>query len=73
MPTIGVKRDSLFAALGKTYSTLFLGYVIRQNNLQLFLLKFLADDEFQTLCFEFGLELDEVVRTQLDSFNSVLN
>ncbi|XP_043286852.1 phenylalanine--tRNA ligase beta subunit [Venturia canescens] len=38
MPTVGVKRDLLFKALGKTYS----------------------DDEFQSLCFEFGLELDEV-------------
>lgn len=38
MPTIGVKRDLLFEALGKKYS----------------------DDEFQHLCFEFGLELDEV-------------
>ncbi|CAH0723889.1 unnamed protein product, partial [Brenthis ino] len=38
MPTISVKRDLLFAALGKTYS----------------------DEEFQNLCFEFGLELDEV-------------
>ncbi|KAJ6639718.1 Phenylalanine--tRNA ligase beta subunit [Pseudolycoriella hygida] len=38
MPTIGVKRDDLFAALNKTYT----------------------DDEFQKLCFEFGLELDEV-------------
>ncbi|XP_073817618.1 phenylalanine--tRNA ligase beta subunit [Musca autumnalis] len=38
MPTIGVKRDLLFEALGKTYT----------------------DDEFQTLCFAFGLELDEV-------------
>ncbi|XP_011865085.1 PREDICTED: probable phenylalanine--tRNA ligase beta subunit [Vollenhovia emeryi] len=38
MPTIGVKRDLLFKALGKTYS----------------------DDEFQVLCFKFGLELDEV-------------
>ncbi|CAH0553396.1 unnamed protein product [Brassicogethes aeneus] len=38
MPTIGVKRDVLFEALGKKYT----------------------DDEFQKLCFEFGLELDEV-------------
>ncbi|XP_012231833.1 phenylalanine--tRNA ligase beta subunit [Linepithema humile] len=38
MPTIAVKRDLLFQALGKTYS----------------------DDEFQDLCFKFGLELDEV-------------
>ncbi|EDW80772.1 uncharacterized protein Dwil_GK11710 [Drosophila willistoni] len=38
MPTIGVKRDLLFEALGKKYT----------------------DDEFQELCFAFGLELDEV-------------
>ncbi|KOB71953.1 Phenylalanyl-tRNA synthetase beta subunit [Operophtera brumata] len=38
MPTVSVKRDALFKALGKTYT----------------------DDEFQDLCFEFGLELDEV-------------
>uniref|UniRef100_T1GV78 Phenylalanine--tRNA ligase beta subunit B1 domain-containing protein n=1 Tax=Megaselia scalaris TaxID=36166 RepID=T1GV78_MEGSC len=38
MPTIGIKRDLLFEALGKKYT----------------------DDEFQKLCFEFGLELDEV-------------
>ncbi|KAL3288548.1 hypothetical protein HHI36_002987 [Cryptolaemus montrouzieri] len=38
MPTIGIKRDSLFKALGKTYT----------------------DEEFEKLCFQFGLELDEV-------------
>ncbi|XP_050069267.1 phenylalanine--tRNA ligase beta subunit [Anopheles maculipalpis] len=38
MPTVGVKRDLLFKALGQTYT----------------------DDEFQKLCFEFGLELDEI-------------
>ncbi|KAI5749628.1 hypothetical protein M8J76_008848 [Diaphorina citri] len=38
MPTIGVKRDSLFKALGQTYT----------------------DEEFASLCFAFGLELDEV-------------
>uniref|UniRef100_A0A1A9WY64 Phenylalanine--tRNA ligase beta subunit n=1 Tax=Glossina brevipalpis TaxID=37001 RepID=A0A1A9WY64_9MUSC len=38
MPTIGVKRDLLFEALGTKYT----------------------DDEFQQLCFRFGLELDEV-------------
>lgn len=38
MPTVGVKRDLLFKALGKTYT----------------------DDEFDELCFEFGLELDEI-------------
>ncbi|KAL0831929.1 hypothetical protein ABMA28_001447 [Loxostege sticticalis] len=38
MPTISVKRDALFSALGRKYT----------------------DEEFQDLCFEFGLELDEV-------------
>ncbi|XP_068623404.1 phenylalanine--tRNA ligase beta subunit [Battus philenor] len=38
MPTISVKRDSLFNALGQKYT----------------------DVEFEQLCFEFGLELDEV-------------
>lgn len=38
MPTIGVKRDQLFEALGRSYT----------------------DEEFHNLCFEFGLELDEV-------------
>ncbi|XP_026330336.1 phenylalanine--tRNA ligase beta subunit [Hyposmocoma kahamanoa] len=38
MPTLSVKRDLLFEALGRAYT----------------------DDEFQDLCFEFGLELDEV-------------
>ncbi|XP_067003502.2 phenylalanine--tRNA ligase beta subunit isoform X3 [Anabrus simplex] len=38
MPTIGVKRDLLFEALGQRYT----------------------DQEFADLCFEFGLELDDV-------------
>ncbi|KAM3616623.1 uncharacterized protein V6R79_021006 [Siganus canaliculatus] len=38
MPTVGVKRDLLFRALGRTYT----------------------DEEFDELCFEFGLELDEI-------------
>lgn len=39
MPTVGIKEELLFNALGKTYT----------------------EDEFNDLCFEFGLELDEVV------------
>lgn len=39
MPTIGVDRARLFAALGRSYT----------------------DAEFDELCFDFGLELDEVV------------
>ncbi|XP_060049649.1 phenylalanine--tRNA ligase beta subunit [Erinaceus europaeus] len=38
MPTVTVKRDLLFKALGRTYT----------------------DEEFDELCFEFGLELDEI-------------
>uniref|UniRef100_A0AAQ4QNZ5 Phenylalanine--tRNA ligase beta subunit n=1 Tax=Gasterosteus aculeatus aculeatus TaxID=481459 RepID=A0AAQ4QNZ5_GASAC len=38
MPTVGVKRDLLFTALGRTYT----------------------DEEFDELCFEYGLELDEI-------------
>ncbi|KAJ8388707.1 hypothetical protein AAFF_G00131160 [Aldrovandia affinis] len=38
MPTVSVKRDLLFQALGKEYT----------------------DEEFDELCFEFGLELDEI-------------
>uniref|UniRef100_A0A3P9GYG9 Phenylalanine--tRNA ligase beta subunit n=1 Tax=Oryzias latipes TaxID=8090 RepID=A0A3P9GYG9_ORYLA len=38
MPTVGVKRDILFNALGRSYT----------------------DEEFDELCFEFGLELDEI-------------
>jgi len=38
MPTVGLKRDVLFAALGRSYT----------------------EDEFNDLCFDFGLELDEV-------------
>lgn len=38
MPTVSVKRDLLFEALGQTFT----------------------DEEFDELCFEFGLELDEI-------------
>jgi len=38
MPTVGLKRDALFAGLGRSYT----------------------EDEFNDLCFDFGLELDEV-------------
>ncbi|XP_066476618.1 phenylalanine--tRNA ligase beta subunit [Tiliqua scincoides] len=38
MPTVSVKRDLLFEALGRSYT----------------------DEEFDELCFEFGLELDEI-------------
>jgi phenylalanyl-tRNA synthetase beta chain len=39
MPTVGIPRDPLFEALGRTFE----------------------EEEFEELCFEFGIELDEVV------------
>lgn len=38
MPTVGVKRDELFAAMGQTFT----------------------DEAFDVLCFEFGIELDDI-------------
>ena len=42
MPTLGVPREALFAALGQKYT----------------------EESFDALCFEFGLELDEVVEEE---------
>lgn len=44
MPTVGLKRDLLFQALGQTFT----------------------EEQFDELCFEFGLELDEVVKETND-------
>lgn len=44
MPTIGIKEDLLFEALGRKFT----------------------EQEFNDLCFEFGLELDEVVMERPD-------
>lgn len=33
----------------------------------------LADDEFQTLCFKFGLELDEVVSVEFLTIQQLTN
>lgn len=38
MPTVGVKRDELFAAMQQSFT----------------------DEEFDVLCFEFGIELDDI-------------
>ena len=38
MPTVNLKRDELFAKLGRTFT----------------------EGEFDELCFDFGIELDEV-------------
>ncbi|KAF7243243.1 Phenylalanine--tRNA ligase beta subunit [Varanus komodoensis] len=58
MPTVSVKRDLLFQALGRSYIRPHLEYCD-----QFWAPRFkkdTADEEFDELCFEFGLELDEI-------------
>ncbi|PFX26975.1 Phenylalanine--tRNA ligase beta subunit [Stylophora pistillata] len=50
MPTVDVKRDLLFKAIGKVYT----------------------DEEFEELCFDFGLELDEVVEGEEEGDEGVI-
>ncbi len=57
MPNIGIKRSSLFEELGQTYSKILFPFV---NWINFFLI--LADEEFDQLCFDFGIELDDIVR-----------
>ena len=57
MPTVNVLRDQLFQRLGQVFSESSLIAIQ-----QLTALPFTAaDDEFADLCFNFGLELDDVV------------
>jgi phenylalanyl-tRNA synthetase beta chain len=59
MPTISVKRDLLFEAIGQSFSKLnTISNLIKSFNLFLFV----ADEQFDELCFEFGIELDEVLQ-----------
>ncbi|KAK9107129.1 hypothetical protein Syun_023140 [Stephania yunnanensis] len=74
MPKISVGRDLLFQALGTTYSThrffllitLFISFFsnssisLVQFHLTFSFLCIAAQDEFDELCLEFGLELDDV-------------
>jgi len=56
MPTVAVDKLELFERLGRSYSQfLFFG---PDNSTQ----SGLATEEFDHLCFEFGIELDEDVR-----------
>lgn len=50
MPTVDVKRELLFKAIGKEFT----------------------DEEFEELCFDFGLELDEVVTEGEEGNESVI-
>lgn len=69
MPTINIKRDLLFKALGKTYCKLCISFInlsrIFDRYLKTLCTVISADEEFQDLCFKFGLELDEVVCVSL--------
>lgn len=63
MPTISVNRELLFDFIGKKFSKLEYkfncGYFIATNiNTH----GYLADEKFDELCFEFGIELDDVVK-----------
>ncbi|KAG6533457.1 hypothetical protein ZIOFF_007326 [Zingiber officinale] len=66
MPMVSVRRDHLFAALGETYSnshsilpvSFFLVVYVATC---LSFLTISAQEEFEELCFKFGIELDDVV------------
>ena len=62
MPTIDVPRDLLFEKLGKTYSMRARNY-ISELYTNFFFAFPQGDEEFEDLCFDFGIELDEVVST----------
>jgi phenylalanyl-tRNA synthetase beta chain len=51
MPTVNVKRHELFKLIGREFSIYFIKITI-------------ADKEFNELCFEFGIELDDVTSEQ---------
>lgn len=62
MPTINIKKDVLFEALGMTYSN-YLRYIYFTIILifEKYFYFISADEEFDNLCISYGLELDEVV------------
>ena len=76
MPTVAVQRDRLFQTLGRTFSqsTRCHQPCSRSNYLlcvsthppmraPLLCSMYAADAQFEDLCFEFGIELDDVVST----------
>lgn len=58
MPTISIPRDLFYKELGVFMSTAQYFIVFSSYRCAL------ADAQFDELCFEFGIELDEVVRTR---------
>lgn len=69
MPTITVNRDELFKRLGHVYCNTFF-WIDKKAFFDLFDF-FTAEDEFNNLCFDFGIELDEVVNIIAGKFNSI--
>jgi hypothetical protein len=68
MPIVGVNRDKLFEALGETFSKCIcrlksLAYVAcpDADNVPLTVPFSAAEEQFDALCFEYGIELDDVV------------
>jgi hypothetical protein len=66
MPTVGVTRDELFEKLGENYgskpNTLCPeGNFLVLQRISKFIWFLAADEAFDKLCFEYGIELDDVV------------
>lgn len=66
MPKVDVKRDLLFAELGQTFSKYMIRFdfditLTTSKNSNWYIFSFKAQEEFELLCFEFGVELDDVV------------
>lgn len=71
MPIVGVNRDRLFEALGRKYSEsrgrlqaqagLSLQHTAAHQHCYPAVPATAADEEFDQLCFEYGIELDDVV------------
>ena len=61
MPTISVNRERFFEQLGTKFSK---GIRKAGNQCIHQPIYYVADEEFDELCFQFGIELDEVVRNE---------
>ena len=62
MPTISVNRELLFDYIGQKFSmNKRLKCLFVAKDVFYSILIFVADEKFDELCFEFGIELDDVV------------
>ncbi len=77
MPTVSVERDVLFEALGRSYSKCLCSDTLVTGN-YIFSMQWVklsstsADEEFDQLCFDFGIELDEVVCSLTNPCDNVM-